>query len=146
MDACRKTSSLSAAEALKADPINTRKKLVGAFGELGVTVAMLETYLGHPLSELGPEELADLTAVGKSIKDGESSRLDHFVSAKQVSGIDSVTASMESAMETAPAKGKASKHAAPSKPDVEQEAFERAATNARKAMEAMDGASTDDPA
>lgn len=54
------------------DPDGERKKVVTAFSKLNVTVEMLEQYLGHPLAQSSPAEIADLRSVYKSIADGNS--------------------------------------------------------------------------
>jgi hypothetical protein len=64
----RKTAKNRAAE----DPDTLRKNLVSAFADLSVSVAELEKYLEHPLSQCSPTELVGLRAVYKSIKDGNS--------------------------------------------------------------------------
>lgn len=67
VDQCRKTVANEGAEIPIADRI---KKVVEAFSRYGVTVPMLETYLGHKLDATLPEEFADLTEVRNAIKDG----------------------------------------------------------------------------
>jgi hypothetical protein len=54
------------------DPDEQKKKLIMAFADLHVTPAMLEEYLGHPLAQCSPAELANLRKVFASIKDGNS--------------------------------------------------------------------------
>ena len=49
-----------------------------AFSEFGVTTDMLADYLGHPLDAITPDELADLRAIYKSIRDGNSRVAEHF--------------------------------------------------------------------
>lgn len=58
------------------DPDATRKKVSDAFSEVGVMPRDLERYLGHPLASSSPAELADLRAVYRAIKDGESTWAD----------------------------------------------------------------------
>lgn len=67
VDQCRKTIATEGAEIPVADRI---KKVVEAFGKFGVTVPMLESYLGHKLDAMLPEEFADLTEVRNAIKEG----------------------------------------------------------------------------
>lgn len=70
-DACiesKKTLKNQAA----ADPDAARKALINAFADLNVPIAGLEKYLGHPLAESSPDELAGLRTIYKSIKDGNS--------------------------------------------------------------------------
>lgn len=54
------------------DPEGSRKKIILAFSELNITPDMLEKYLGHPLAQCSPTELANLRKVYKSISDGNS--------------------------------------------------------------------------
>jgi hypothetical protein len=54
------------------------RRLALAFDGLGVTTDMLAGYLDHPLSDVTPEEIADLRGVYKSISDGNSKREDYF--------------------------------------------------------------------
>lgn len=67
VEQCRKTVANDGTEIPIADRI---KNVVLAFGKLGVTVPMLEAYLGHKLDTMLPEEFADLTEVRNAIKDG----------------------------------------------------------------------------
>ncbi len=54
------------------DPEGAKKKLILAFADLNVTPEMLEKYLGHPLAQCSPAEIANLRKVYASIKDGNS--------------------------------------------------------------------------
>jgi len=54
------------------DPDEQKKKLLSAFDNLHVTAEMLKDYLGHPLSECSPAEIANLRKIYASIKDGNS--------------------------------------------------------------------------
>lgn len=42
--------------------------MINAFAGLGVTVAMIESRLGHTVTDTTPDELSDLTAVFKAVK------------------------------------------------------------------------------
>lgn len=57
------------------------RKMVQAFDKLGVTTAMLERRLGHTLSEVLPEEFAELTSIHNGIRDGMSKAGDWFAAA-----------------------------------------------------------------
>lgn len=50
------------------------EKMQGMFIKYGVTVAMLETYLGHPLDKTTTDEITDLIAVFTAIKDGAGAK------------------------------------------------------------------------
>ncbi len=54
------------------------RAVVDAFAGLGVSAQLLERYLRKPLAEVLPEELADLRAVYKSIKDGTAKAAEFF--------------------------------------------------------------------
>lgn len=54
------------------DPDRARKKMVDAFGSLGVKAADLVEYLGHPLDTCSPQEMTDMFALYGAIKDGEA--------------------------------------------------------------------------
>lgn len=54
------------------------REAVQAFGQIGVTPAMLATRLGHPLDQMTPDELVDFEGVHCSISDGVSKVADHF--------------------------------------------------------------------
>lgn len=70
-----------------ADPAATRKKVTDAFAEVGVMPRDLERYLGHPLASSSPTELADLRAVYRAVKDGESTWAE-LLEAKQADDAD----------------------------------------------------------
>lgn len=50
------------------------EKMQGMFIKYGVTVAMLETYLGHSLDKTTTDEITDLIAVYSAIKDGAGAK------------------------------------------------------------------------
>lgn len=64
----RKTQSANAA----ADPDGQRKAVISSFDEIGVSVEMLEQYLGHSLASCAPDEIVGLRGIYKSIRDGNS--------------------------------------------------------------------------
>jgi len=53
-------------------PEAVRAKLADAFLVLGVNVAMLEDYFGHPLKDTTPAEITDLRGIYTSMRDGNS--------------------------------------------------------------------------
>ncbi len=73
-----KTTDAVEKKQLQENPEARIKKMTALFDTLGVTPAMLEERLKHALSVTTPKELTDLTAVYKSIKDGNSTREEHF--------------------------------------------------------------------
>lgn len=64
----RKTQAAGAA----ADPDGQRKAVITSFDEIGVSVEMLEQYLGHTLASCAPDEIVNLRGIYKSIRDGNS--------------------------------------------------------------------------
>ena len=76
LDACRATVQKDVEE----DPEAARKRLFLAFSELGVMKSMLEKYLGHPIEECSPKEIAELRTIYTSIRDGNSKWTDYSAS------------------------------------------------------------------
>ena len=54
------------------DPAAERKKIVDAFGALGVKAVDLVDYLGHDLDQCSPAELVGLRGIYGAIRDGEA--------------------------------------------------------------------------
>lgn len=54
------------------------RSLVDAFAGLGVSAVLIERKLGKPVAEVLPEELADLRAIYRSIKDGTAKASEFF--------------------------------------------------------------------
>jgi hypothetical protein len=54
------------------DPDAERKRIVDAFGGLGVKAGQLTEYLGHDIGTCSPKELVDLRGLYGAIKDGEA--------------------------------------------------------------------------
>ena len=59
------------------DPRAQVKKITDSFGGLGVPPTELEAYLGHPLEQTTPRELADLRAIYTALKDGDAKWSDY---------------------------------------------------------------------
>lgn len=74
VDECRKTLRGNN----KAPLIDQVRQMVSAFGEFGVTPAMIETRLGNKLDAVSVNQLAGLRRVYKSLKDGVGERDDFF--------------------------------------------------------------------
>ena len=63
---CRKTLAGNNSE-----PLETRiRRMIQAFGGLGVTVKVIEAWLGKPTAELTPDEIVDLTGMYNAVKEG----------------------------------------------------------------------------
>ncbi len=73
-----KTMEDVAKKQMKENPEEAIKKLVDAFDKLGVTVAMLEKRLGHPMKMTTAKETVELRQVYKSLMDGNSKREEVF--------------------------------------------------------------------
>jgi len=74
IEQCRKTVAGGSDE-----PIKDRvRKMVVAFTKFGVTAEQLEKKLGHAIDETTPDEIADLTAIYTSLRDGASKVGDWF--------------------------------------------------------------------
>jgi hypothetical protein len=82
MDEADATKAKSAKGELQADREGTVKKMVMAFDEVQVTPEMLSEYLGHAVDDVTDRELADLKAIFKSLRDGNSEREEYFVTKK----------------------------------------------------------------
>lgn len=54
------------------DPDAARKKIADAFAQLNIKPSDLREYLGHPLDQCSPAQLADLRAVYAAIRDGQT--------------------------------------------------------------------------
>lgn len=54
------------------NPEETRKAVIIAFSDIGVTAEMLQEYLGHRIATSSPSEIANLRSIFKSIEDGNS--------------------------------------------------------------------------
>lgn len=64
------------------DPDTAMRKITDGFAALGVTVAMLEKFLGHPVAQSSPAEIEDMRKMYRSIKDGESRWSDYMIDAE----------------------------------------------------------------
>jgi hypothetical protein len=61
------------------EPIEDRiRKMVAAFAEVGVPQDAIEKRLGHPLGQTVAEEVVDLLAIYRAVKENFASRLDFF--------------------------------------------------------------------
>lgn len=73
-----KTLRSVASGELKASREDVVKSIAGRFDQFGVSVAMLENYLGHSLADANADEVSELKSIGKSLADGVTKREDHF--------------------------------------------------------------------
>lgn len=72
MDEALETCRATAAAASKADPDLARRKLVDSFAALSIGAAQLREYLGHPVEQVTPDEVAQLRRVFAALKDGDT--------------------------------------------------------------------------
>jgi hypothetical protein len=59
------------------DPDAERKAVVVGFSQLNISVEDLERYLGHPVAQCSPAEIAGLRSIYASIRDGNSKWTDY---------------------------------------------------------------------
>ncbi len=74
----RTTLVAKSKDELKTNPQDTVRNLLKAFSVIHVTQEMLEAYLGHKIDLIDENELADLRQKHASIKNGETTREEHF--------------------------------------------------------------------
>jgi hypothetical protein len=63
---------------IKDDPEAAKRKLIDAFGAVGVKVKALEDWLGHSVDTVSKTQLAELRTMYASIKEGETSWRDYM--------------------------------------------------------------------
>lgn len=86
MAACQKTLQKAAAGELEQDREQTLRRLVLAFSHYGVDAKMIEELLGYEIGRIDDKALAGLREIYTSIKDGHTSREEHFNLAPTKSG------------------------------------------------------------
>lgn len=106
-----------------ADPKGQVKRIVDAFHAIGVSAIELQAYIGHPIEQIQPRELAQLRSIHAAIKDGEARWADYVTTADddQIPGAEAPakSAPAKSASEAKPETAQAEKSAEkPSGPDV----------------------------
>jgi len=74
----KQTQQQVASGQLKQDKQGTIRALVQAFRAVDVSPEMIETKLEHDLSDMSAEEIVELRAIWVSLRDGNSSREEHF--------------------------------------------------------------------
>jgi hypothetical protein len=80
------------------DPAQARKKMVDAFGLLGITVANLADYLGHALDATTPDELDSLRSLYAALKDKETTWGEVMDAARQQRGAASAEAEVANSL------------------------------------------------
>lgn len=128
IEQCRKTIAGGSDEPIK-DRI---RKMVVAFTKFGVTAEQIEKKLGHTIDETTPDDIADLTGIYTSLRDGQSKVADWF-------GFTTVQGGASDGPPTRPRAlqaiaGDAPAPEAPAEPEAPQEpAGERTAASAQDA-------------
>ncbi len=84
VDDAIKAANKTMREGIEKDPDAARKKIIVAFDGLNIKPEAIETYLGNPIAQASPAQLADLRAIFESIRDGNSKWADY----SRVSGSD----------------------------------------------------------
>lgn len=79
MARCRDTVQKAAKGEIQQDREAAIRRLALAFHDIGVNSEMIAGYLKHPMELITNEEIADLRAIYKSIRDGNSRREEYFV-------------------------------------------------------------------
>lgn len=74
IDLCKETQRKGAA----ADPVGETKRLLAGFAAIGVHAQEIESRYEHPVEALTAEELVELRQIFASIRDGQSTRAEHF--------------------------------------------------------------------
>lgn len=78
VETAKKTRLLASKGKIDKDPKTAIRELVAGFDRLRVTPAMLTEFLGHSLDLTTPQEMAELFAIGASIRDGLAKREEYF--------------------------------------------------------------------
>ena len=73
------------------DADDHRRKMIRAFGGLGVRPEEIEEHLGHPLAQASPDEIVELRGIYKSIADGNSIWSDYTSEKKNTPVSDDLT-------------------------------------------------------
>lgn len=79
MARCRDTVQKAAKGEIQRDREAATRRLALAYHDIGVNSEMIAGYLRHPVELITNEEIADLRAIYKSIRDGNSRREEYFV-------------------------------------------------------------------
>lgn len=102
------------------DPSEKSKRMVDAFGAIGVTASALTEYLGHPTANCTPKEIVEMQALYGAIKDGETTWAEAM---EQRAASDEKTGSAKPKTE-------------PTKPEMTPERFAKKAPGWKKVIEA----------
>jgi len=83
MKAAKRTLQIEAANGLEKSREDVVKSLVVHADRIGVSVTMIETYLGHRLDIITAEEVAELKSILGSIREGQAKREEFFKVAEE---------------------------------------------------------------
>lgn len=76
LERCRETKRKGAGSG--ADRDEKIRKWLEWFSKKGVSIEMIDRYLGHPTKDMSADEYAELVGIAKSMQDGNTKREDHF--------------------------------------------------------------------
>jgi hypothetical protein len=76
LDECEKLVRLTLSKEDAEDPDAAKRRIIDAFGEIGVGPIDLQAFLGHPLDRLQPAEMKRFREIYTAIKDGETNWAD----------------------------------------------------------------------
>lgn len=76
LDECESLIGETQCAEAAADPDLEKRKILDAYGGIGITAEALKAYVGHDLEHFQPQELADLRALYQAIADGETTFVD----------------------------------------------------------------------
>ena len=121
LDVCRETRQKQDAE----NPDAARRKLLDAFGKIGVSVAELKNFVGHDLATCSPVEIDGLRKIFAAIRDGEATWQDVVgVAAADAEKANDPAAKAAQSVKDKLAANKAGRTPAPSRVVVDAEPVE----------------------
>lgn len=72
LDECERAVRQTLADQDAQDPDAARRRMIDAFGDLGITPTDLQAFLGKPLDRIQPAEMKRLREIYTAVKDGET--------------------------------------------------------------------------
>lgn len=73
---------------IKEDPDGNKRKIIDAFGSIGIKVSSLESFIGHEMESIAASEIAELRSIFSSIKDGEAKWADYLALKRKTESAD----------------------------------------------------------
>lgn len=142
VEECKKTLAGGNGEPM-ADRI---RKMVVAFEALGVLPKMMVDKFGHPIDQITPDELVELTGTYRSIRDGMSGVQDHFGAKPSDATKEAVRQQVQNAGKASPANDNAGNVKGEAHPDLQTSAEKDKAPAAAQQKPANDPPPPDKPA